>query len=90
KQLVSAKKKHNFKEFLRDPLRAIKERPMLSLIFTIPLAFIFAVVMIFTDSVNASVEGFQSQAIWTTIALFIIPLMIVSVPLSFFHEIKKR
>ncbi|MDY6779599.1 MAG: type II secretion system F family protein [Halobacteria archaeon] len=100
---VRAKKLQSFKEFLRDPLAIVKENPMYSLGFTVPVALLFIVAMVLTKSAPTYVpEGskastfalgikpFTKNPWWNTTALFVIPLFIMTVPLSFFHEIKKR
>ncbi len=89
-QLVRAKKMQEVKEFIRDPLKDIKDNPLLSLAFTVPLALIFMMTVILIGLADPSIEGMKSQPWWNTVAVAIIPLMIVVFPLSLFHELKSR
>ncbi|MFP4632719.1 MAG: type II secretion system F family protein [Halobacteriales archaeon] len=88
--LVQAKKMQTFKDFARDPLQGIKERPMLSLAFTAPLAVIVFAAMVLSGLATLSMDAMLEDPIWNTIALAILPMMLMVMPLSVFHEIKKR
>ncbi|MDY7082562.1 MAG: type II secretion system F family protein, partial [Halobacteria archaeon] len=90
KKLIRAKKMQSFKEFLRDPLKDIKEEPLLTLAFTVPLALIVFLGVALGGLAGLSVEAFKATPVWNTAILVVLPLMIVSMPLSFFHELKKR
>lgn len=88
--LVQARKMQSFKDFARDPLAGIKEKPMLSLAFTVPLAIVLLLAMVLSGLATPSVEAMLDDPIWNTIALAILPGMTVIVPLSIFHEINSR
>lgn len=90
KQLIRAKKTQSLKEFMRDPLAGIKENPLWTLGATVPLAFLTMIIMALSGAATPSLEAFKANPIWNTTALVVIPLMMVTVPLSFFHELKKR
>jgi len=90
KDLVQSKKMQGIKDFARNPLADIKMNPIWSLGFTVPLALVFFVVSVVLGLGELSVEAFKSNPISNTTYLWVIPLMIVTVPLSIFHEMKSR
>ena len=88
--LVRAKKLQGTKEFVRDPLAAVRERPLLSLGFTLPVALLFPIVAILAGLATPSIEAFKNEPVSNTIFTAIIPLLIVTAPLSYFHERLQR
>jgi len=88
--LVQARKMQGVKEFVRNPLADIKENPLWSLGFTVPVAIITFLALWLSGAASPFPDDLKANPIWNTIALFVIPLFIVTVPLSIFHEIKSR
>jgi flagellar protein FlaJ len=89
-KLVRAKKLQSVKEFLRDPLADIKQNPLYTLGFTVPIALIWVVVAILMGWGTPSIEAFKDTPWLNTTVLWVIPLFIITIPLSIFHEIKSR
>ena len=88
--LVRAKKLQGTKDFIRDPLAKVREQPLLSLGFTIPVAILFAAVTVLTGYATLSVEAFKNTPVSNTIYVAIIPMLMVITPLSYYHEKKQR
>ncbi len=88
--LVQARKMQGVKDFIRDPLADIKENPLWSLGFTVPVALIVFLGFWLSGAASPFPDDMKANPIWNTIALFVIPLFIVTVPLSIFHELKSR
>jgi flagellar protein FlaJ len=88
--LVRAKKLQGTKDFIRDPLAKVREKPLISLGFTIPVALLFAAVVVLTGYATLSVEAFKNTPVSNTIYVAIIPMLIIISPLSYYHEKKQR
>jgi flagellar protein FlaJ len=88
--LVRAKKLQGTKDFIRDPLARVREKPLLSLGFTIPVALLFAAVTVLTGYATLSIEAFKNTPVSNTIYTAIIPMLIMIAPLSYYHEKKQR
>ena len=88
--LVQARKMQSIKEFIRNPLGGVRENPLWSLGFTVPLAVLVFLGFVLTGSASPMPEAMKTNPIWNTLSLFVLPLMIVTVPLSLFHELKSR
>ena len=88
--LIKAKKLQGTKEFVRDPLAKVREQPLLSLGFTTPVALLFPVIMVLAGYATPSIAAFKEVPVWNTLYLAIIPLLILTIPLSYYHEMKQR
>jgi flagellar protein FlaJ len=88
--LVRAKKLQGTKDFIRDPLSKVREEPLISLGFTIPVALLFAAVTVLTGYATLSFEAFKNAPVSNTIYVAIIPMLIIITPLSYYHEKKQR
>jgi flagellar protein FlaJ len=75
--------------FLADPLEAIEDRPLLSLGVTVPIAAAFVGTLL-VQGLDVSPAGFAASPVNTTLAAVVVPLLVVAVPLSLFHEAKQR
>ena len=88
--LVQARKMQSIKEFIRNPLGGVRENPLWSLGFTVPVAVIVFAGFVLSGTASPMPEAMKTNPILNTLTLFVLPLMIVSVPLSLFHELKSR
>jgi flagellar protein FlaJ len=77
------------REFLDDPLRAIKDRPILTLLFSVPAALVVVGLLVLAGRVTPSTTALLSRPLQTTTLLFVVPFFVVTGPLSFFHELKR-
>lgn len=76
------------KQLARSPVNSLKRSPYLTLAFTVPIAAIYLVVAVVTGIVTPG--EMQSAPIPTTTLLIVVPLLLVTVPLAVFHELKER
>jgi flagellar protein FlaJ len=77
------------RHFLDDPLRVIKQKPLLSLAFTVPAALVVVGLLALAGRVTPSTAALLERPLTTTTFLFVVPFFVVAVPLSFFHELKR-
>ncbi len=75
RRFVRAMKRKKSLQLLKAPLRVIREKPIYSLVFSIPAALIYLILAIHTIRPEFAI---------------VIAIIIALAPLSFFHEIKKR
>jgi flagellar protein FlaJ len=86
----SHKRRIEFRQFLDDPLETVKSRPLLSLAVSVPLAVALAGGLVLVGAVTPTVEGMRTAPVRTTIALFVLPFLVATVPLSAFYEYRQR
>jgi len=77
------------REFLNDPLEGIKDQPLLSLVVTVPIVVAFVVTLL-AQGIDVSPAGFAAAPVNTTLAVVVVPLLVLAVPLSLFHELEQR
>jgi flagellar protein FlaJ len=75
--------------FLDDPIAAIRTTPLLSLVFSIPVAVAFVGTLL-VQGIDVSPAGFAASPVQTTLAIVVVPLLVLAVPLSLFHEYQQR
>ncbi|KCZ72584.1 archaeal flagella assembly protein J [Candidatus Methanoperedens nitroreducens] len=71
------------KKILRDPLKPLKEKPVYSLILSVPVALIYLVISIVNGLKVPNFIDYIDDKVIFTVYIIIIPLLI-------FHEYKKR
>jgi len=85
------KEKAERREKLRNPIAQIKKRnPLLSLVLTVPAAVICVGALVATGNAPVSLEGLYDAPVEGTIALFVLPFLIASVPLTLLYESGRR
>ncbi len=70
----------------RRPLPALHERPVLSLVVTVPVALGLAAATVIGGYAEPSLAGVTGAPVTTTTLLVVVPLLVVAVPLSYLHE----
>jgi flagellar protein FlaJ len=91
KQYEERKQRDSRLEMLYNPIDQIRDRnPLLSLILTVPIAVLTVGFALASGAVPPSVEGIMDAPIQATIGLFVVPFLIVSVPLTLFYESQRR
>ncbi|MDZ7687939.1 MAG: type II secretion system F family protein [Halobacteriales archaeon] len=88
--LIKAKKLQGTKDFIRDPLAKIRQEPLLTLGATVPVALLFIVFAWYFGYAQFSITAFFETPVSNTIYTAIIPLLITTLPLSYYHEKKQR
>jgi flagellar protein FlaJ len=78
------------RETLTDPISVFRERPPTTLAVTVPVAAALAGGLVASGTVTITPEAFIAEPVRTTALLVILPFLVVSVPLSFFHEFARR
>jgi flagellar protein FlaJ len=84
------KRETGLRAFLADPFRAIRRRPSLSLVITIPFGGAVAGSAIQAGVVSLSVSGLLATPLWATLWLIVGPLVAVTAPLMVLHERERR
>lgn len=80
--LQKAKKTLALREFLSNPLKPIKEKPLLSLVLSVPAAVLFFAVEVLLHLNDLTIAVLDDYIIFS--------ILIALAPLSFFHELKIR
>lgn len=78
------------RERLSDPAAVFRNYPPATLLVTLPLAILLAAGAVTTGLAEPTPAGFIDDPVVTTALLVIAPFLLVSVPLSLFHEIARR
>ena len=85
------KRRDQLMETVRNPLERIREQsPYLSLVLTAPLAVFVTGFLVATGAVTASADALISDPVWTTVGLFVVPFLVMAVPLTLFYEGQRR
>lgn len=82
-KFVKARDSLKIREMLRDPLKPMKEKPEYSLAVSVPIGLIYLLISIFSSIRKPNFIDYIDDKIVFTVLIIIIPLM-------FFHEYKKR
>ncbi len=88
--IVEGRRRKGIKKKLASPLSSIREKPVLSLIITSPIALAVAAAAVGSGLAEPSIGGFFEDPVTNTTYLWVLPLLITAVPLSYFHERKSR
>jgi flagellar protein FlaJ len=78
------------RDTLRDPRQLIRVNPLYSLAATLPLAALLVGIAVGSGVATPSLDALRTAPVATTTALFIAPFLVVAVPLSVFHELKRH
>jgi flagellar protein FlaJ len=74
----------------RNPFETVRERPLTSLVVTVPLAALAAGVAVFQGWAEPSVAAFTARPVSTTTLLVVVPLLAAILPLSYYYERRQR
>ena len=87
----STRQRAERREKLNDPIGQIRDRnPLLSLGLTVPVAVAVVVGLVATGLAPTSLDGLFDDPVGGSIALFVVPFFIVTIPLAMFHEAERR
>jgi flagellar protein FlaJ len=85
------KKRKKRQEMLQNPVRHLRNRnPLLSLAVTVPAAVLGVAFLLVTGVVPPSLGGMLDVPIRATTALFVVPFLVVTVPLMLLYEADHR
>ncbi len=79
---ISSRKSLKVKKMLHDPLKPMKEKPLYSLIITMPVVLIYLTISIMGGLKSANIIDYMDDKIVYSFYIIVIPLLI-------FHEFKK-
>jgi len=88
-EYASERKRQARREFLMSPFATLAEKPVRSLVITVPIAVITLAVVVLTDVAEPSTGAMIASPISTTAWLIILPLAVVTVPYTVLYE-KRR
>lgn len=77
-------------DILTEPLVPIRRKPVRSMVVTVPLAVLALAVITMTGVIEPTPEAIVAQPLWATTLLAVVPIFIVTVPLSILHEARAR
>jgi len=75
---------------LADPLSAFRSKPVWTVLVTLPLAVLVGAAFVAAGIATPTWDAMLERPVPTTTWLFVVPLLVVLVPLSAFHERKRR
>lgn len=90
KKVVKAKKKRERTEIVRQPIKELIRDPDKTLLFTGPMALIYLILVPIIGPAEPAISAFIDAPVAQTLYWLLIPIFILSVPLSIFYEIHNR
>lgn len=84
------RRKESLREALGNPRAALRLNPLYTMVVTFPVAAVVIAVQVLFGGPVASLEGITATPVATTTALFLAPFLVVAVPLTLFHELKRQ
>lgn len=84
------KAKQEREEFIRNPIKEMKKKPALSLIFSAPLAALIVVGSIILGISTPTLSNFINQPVHTTSFMFVIPFLVMGGPYTILYELNSR
>jgi flagellar protein FlaJ len=74
------------KSLLRNPHHFFRDNPLFTLALTVPAAFVLTVIAAATGSVPTTWGGMIQAPVWGTFVWLYVPLYVILIPLTVFHE----
>lgn len=90
KRVAKKKKKRQRTAILRQPVKELMNDPDKTLVFTVPIVLIYLFFSFASGTINLSVEAFIDQPVLQTLYSVLIPVFILSIPISIIYEISNR
>jgi flagellar protein FlaJ len=84
------RRRNETREFLEDPIAVFRREPLYTLGATVPLAIAVTGLVIASGLVPATPAALVEEPFLTTTLLFVLPFLVVSLPLTAFHEYERR
>lgn len=78
------------REWLRDPLNPFKERPVLVLLFSVPAGVLVTALLVAQGYAEPSVTAAFEKPLPVAVTFFAAPFVVATLPLSAFHEWRRR
>ncbi|SDM02413.1 flagellar protein FlaJ [Halogranum gelatinilyticum] len=77
------------RDYLDNPLGAVRATPVFTLVATVPAAMLYVAGVVLLGLVPTSTDALLADPITATTLLVVVPMLLVTVPLSVFHELKR-
>jgi flagellar protein FlaJ len=85
------KRRDELWEAVRHPISHIKDQnPLLSLVLSVPAAVLSVGFLVASGGISPTWTGITAHPISATMGLFVLPFLVVTVPLSLFYESQRR
>lgn len=88
-KVAKAKSRRNRTEILKNPIKFLLDNPNKSTYFTLPLVFLYYITILLIGT-RLSLSAFIDSPVIYTLYWILIPIFIVSVPLSVLYEIGSK
>jgi flagellar protein FlaJ len=85
-QVHNALRRERVLRTLGAPLRLMRKKPLVSVAATLPLAILYMALASITGTVTYTSDELLAAPVWVTSIGFIIPLLGILTPISYFHE----
>lgn len=89
-KVYKAKKRRQRTKLIRQPITELLLNPNKTLLFTAPISIIYLIFAISTGLVTPSFSQFIEETVIQTFFWLLVPLFVVTLPLSIFFEIRAR
>lgn len=89
-RVYEAKKKRERTALIRQPITELLRNPNLTLVFSAPLTLVYLIIVLLFGLAEPSGGAFIDAPVEQTVFWLLIPIFIVTVPLSIFFEISSR
>ena len=86
----SVQRRRRLSEVLDDPFAVVRREPLLTLAVSAPLAALVLAALVVAGYVTPTAEAFTADPLGTTTLAIVLPLLVMLVPVSVFHERQRR
>lgn len=88
--LLTRRERRETIETLRKPFAKMREEPVFTIALTLPIAILWIAGLALSGLVTLTPDGFINYFKWHTLVLFVLPLVFILAPMSYFHERQVR
>jgi flagellar protein FlaJ len=78
------------RRLLSDPLALVRRQPTLTLAVTVPLSALVVAVEVWLGLATPTVAALLAAPVSTSVGLFVVPFVVVTLPLAAFHEVRRH
>lgn len=88
RRIVDLRQREYIENLIKQPLFKLFEEPRISLLFTIPLAIIYYIIVLSTGLMNPDPTSMHNAPTIQTIMWFVCPALLIMLPYSVLHEVQ--
>jgi flagellar protein FlaJ len=85
-----ARRRDRVVSWLRNPFGPIQEEPLYVLALSVPAAIAAAALTVALGFATPTLDGFVSRSVANATWLIVVPLLVATVPLAYYHERQRR